>query len=104
MAARNERESVQVALRPKVTWGGSGTAGTVQVQCNDLVSASGDRLVSVLTENFSGGGGCYWPFFKSFSNEEVYANSCFKSQLLTLKPQIRMMYLFLCLGWLLVNL
>ncbi|CAO2833996.1 unnamed protein product [Amaranthus hypochondriacus] len=45
LAARNERESVQVALRPKVTWGGSGTAGTVQVQCNDLVSASGDRLV-----------------------------------------------------------
>lgn len=45
LAARNERESVQVALRPKVTWGGCGIAGTVQVQCNDLISASGDRLV-----------------------------------------------------------
>lgn len=49
LAARNERESVQVALRPKVTWGSSGIAGTVQVQCNDLISASGDRLVSVNT-------------------------------------------------------
>ncbi|KNA23591.1 hypothetical protein SOVF_023500 isoform A [Spinacia oleracea] len=46
LAARNERESVQVALRPKVTWGSSGIAGTVQVQCNDLISASGDRLVT----------------------------------------------------------
>lgn len=45
LAARNERESIQVAIRPKVSWGGSGFAGTVQLQCNDLSSASGDRLV-----------------------------------------------------------
>ncbi|KAL2894595.1 putative 2-phosphosulfolactate phosphatase [Bienertia sinuspersici] len=45
LAARNERESIQVALRPKVTWGDCGTAGVVQVQCNDLISASGNRLV-----------------------------------------------------------
>lgn len=44
LAARNERESIQVAIRPKVSWGGSGIAGTVQIQCNDLCSASGDRL------------------------------------------------------------
>lgn len=45
LAARNERESVQVALHPKVSWGGSGIAGTVQVQCTDLCSSTGDRLV-----------------------------------------------------------
>ncbi|KAJ6973663.1 hypothetical protein NC653_033870, partial [Populus alba x Populus x berolinensis] len=45
LAARNERESVQIALRPKATWGGSGSAGVVQVQCSDLTSTSGDRLV-----------------------------------------------------------
>lgn len=45
LAARNERESFQIALRPKVSWGGHGIAGLVQVQCNDLCSASGDRLV-----------------------------------------------------------
>ncbi|KAG2663911.1 hypothetical protein I3843_16G056300 [Carya illinoinensis] len=45
LAARNERESVQIALRPKVSWGGSGIAGLVQVHCNDLCSTSGDRLV-----------------------------------------------------------
>ncbi|KAJ4833943.1 hypothetical protein Tsubulata_016650 [Turnera subulata] len=45
LAARNERESLQIALRPKVSWGGSGNAGTVQFQCTDLCSASGDRLV-----------------------------------------------------------
>nr|XP_023870417.1 uncharacterized protein LOC111983010 isoform X1 [Quercus suber]POF24162.1 hypothetical protein CFP56_06245 [Quercus suber] len=45
LAARNERESVQVALRPKVSWVGSGVAGVVQVQCSDLCSTSGDRLV-----------------------------------------------------------
>ncbi|KAK9748383.1 hypothetical protein RND81_02G053500 [Saponaria officinalis] len=45
LAARNERESAQVAIRPKVSWGSSGFAGTVQVQCTDLTSASGDRLV-----------------------------------------------------------
>ena len=46
LAARNERESVQIAIRPKVSWGGSGLAGVVQVQCTDLCSTSGDRLVS----------------------------------------------------------
>lgn len=45
LAARNERESVQVAIRPKVSWGGAGIAGVVQVQCGDLCSTSGDRLV-----------------------------------------------------------
>lgn len=46
LAARNERESVQIAIRPKVSWSRSGVAGVVQVQCSDLCSASGDRLVS----------------------------------------------------------
>ncbi|XP_057469911.1 LOW QUALITY PROTEIN: uncharacterized protein LOC130758917 [Actinidia eriantha] len=45
LAARNERESIQIALRPKVNWGRSGIAGAVQVQCTDLCSAAGDRLV-----------------------------------------------------------
>lgn len=45
LAARNERESVQVAIRPKASWGGAGIAGLVQVQCSDLCSSSGDRLV-----------------------------------------------------------
>ncbi|KAK4859918.1 hypothetical protein QYF36_014193 [Acer negundo] len=45
LAARNERESVQIALRPKVSWASSGVAGVVQVQCSDLCSTSGDRLV-----------------------------------------------------------
>ncbi|KAK4276603.1 hypothetical protein QN277_014733 [Acacia crassicarpa] len=46
LAARNERESVQIAIRPKVSWGGTGgVGGVVQVQCSDLCSASGDRLV-----------------------------------------------------------
>ncbi|KAL9686079.1 hypothetical protein QQ045_023534 [Rhodiola kirilowii] len=45
LAARNERESVQFAIRPKVSWGHSGTAGVVQVQCTDLWSTSGDRLL-----------------------------------------------------------
>uniref|UniRef100_A0A5B7BN44 Glycoside hydrolase 123 catalytic domain-containing protein n=1 Tax=Davidia involucrata TaxID=16924 RepID=A0A5B7BN44_DAVIN len=45
LVARNERESVQIAVRPKVSWCGSGLAGVVQVQCTDLCSASGDRLV-----------------------------------------------------------
>ncbi|XP_010552495.1 PREDICTED: uncharacterized protein LOC104822840 isoform X1 [Tarenaya hassleriana] len=44
LAARNERESFQIAIRPKVSWSGSTIAGTVQVQCNDLYSSSGDRL------------------------------------------------------------
>ncbi|PIN06974.1 hypothetical protein CDL12_20462 [Handroanthus impetiginosus] len=46
LAARNERESVQIAIRPKVSWAGSSIAGTVQVQCNDLCSPSGDRLIA----------------------------------------------------------
>lgn len=46
LAARNERESVQIAIRPKVSWGGpGGVAGIVQVQCSDLCSSSGDRLM-----------------------------------------------------------
>ncbi|KAK8465329.1 hypothetical protein PHAVU_009G056900 [Phaseolus vulgaris] len=45
LAARNERESVQIAIRPKVSWAGSIAAGTVQIQCNDLCSTSGDRLI-----------------------------------------------------------
>ncbi|EXC07286.1 hypothetical protein L484_021193 [Morus notabilis] len=45
LAARNERESVQIAIRPKVSWVSSGVAGTVLVQCSDLCSTSGDRLV-----------------------------------------------------------
>ncbi|XP_051139478.1 uncharacterized protein LOC127257166 isoform X1 [Andrographis paniculata] len=46
LSARNERESVQIAIRPKVSWAaGSGIAGMVQVQCTDLCSTSGDRLV-----------------------------------------------------------
>ncbi|XP_073119920.1 uncharacterized protein [Henckelia pumila] len=46
LAARNERESVQIAVRPKVSWAGSSFAGTVQVQCSDLCSTYGDRLVA----------------------------------------------------------
>lgn len=46
LVARNERESVQIALRPKVSWGGSSIAGVVQVQCTDLCSTSGDRFYS----------------------------------------------------------
>ncbi|KAJ9179126.1 hypothetical protein P3X46_010949 [Hevea brasiliensis] len=45
LAARNERESVQIAIRPKVSWSSSGNAGIVQIQCTDLSSPSGDRLV-----------------------------------------------------------
>ncbi|XP_065861409.1 uncharacterized protein [Euphorbia lathyris] len=49
--ARNERESVQIAMRPKVSWSSSGSAGVVQIQCTDLTSAFGDwfcRVVPVL--------------------------------------------------------
>ncbi|KAE8654001.1 COP9 signalosome complex subunit 4-like [Hibiscus syriacus] len=45
LAARNERESVQIAIHPKVFWSRSSVAGIVQVQCCDLCSASGDRLI-----------------------------------------------------------
>lgn len=44
LAARNERESVQIAMRPKASWGGLSGAGTVQIRCSDLCSSSGDRL------------------------------------------------------------
>lgn len=44
LAARNERESVQIALRPKFSWGRNGVAGVVQIQCSDICSASGERL------------------------------------------------------------
>ncbi|XP_078442418.1 alpha-1,6-mannosyl-glycoprotein 2-beta-N-acetylglucosaminyltransferase isoform X2 [Wolffia australiana] len=40
-----EPESVQIALRSKVSWGGQSTAGSVQIQCSDLSSPSGDRLI-----------------------------------------------------------
>lgn len=46
LAARNERESVQIALRPKVSWGSSGIAGSVQIECTDLCSPSGDRMIA----------------------------------------------------------
>ncbi|WCJ35273.1 hypothetical protein M5689_016537 [Euphorbia peplus] len=45
LAARNERESIQIAIRPKVSWSSSGSAGVVQIQCTDLTSSSGDRLL-----------------------------------------------------------
>ncbi|MFS7892628.1 hypothetical protein Hanom_Chr00s000686g01655001 [Helianthus anomalus] len=45
LAGRNERESIQIAIRPKVSWSGSSNAGVVQIQCTDLCSTSGDRLV-----------------------------------------------------------
>ncbi|GLJ14057.1 hypothetical protein SUGI_0224840 [Cryptomeria japonica] len=44
LVARNERESAQIALRPKVSWASGGAAGHVQVHCTDLCSSSGDRL------------------------------------------------------------
>lgn len=46
LAARNERENFQIAIRPKVSWAGSSIAGTVQMQCTHLCSTSGDRFVS----------------------------------------------------------
>ncbi|KAK1395658.1 Alpha-1,6-mannosyl-glycoprotein 2-beta-N-acetylglucosaminyltransferase [Heracleum sosnowskyi] len=45
LAARNERESVQISIRPKVSWSASSVAGLVHIQCTDLCSASGDRLL-----------------------------------------------------------
>ncbi|XP_042395783.1 uncharacterized protein LOC121986062 isoform X3 [Zingiber officinale] len=45
LAARNEKESVQIAMRPKLSWASSSMAGTVQIQCSDLCSAAGDRLL-----------------------------------------------------------
>jgi len=43
LAARNERESFQIAMRPKVSWAASSPSGIVQVQCSDLCSSAGDR-------------------------------------------------------------
>ncbi|KAM7256464.1 hypothetical protein ACFE04_012205 [Oxalis oulophora] len=49
LAARNERESLQLALRPKLSWGtadSNGSAGIVQLHFTDLLcSASGHRLL-----------------------------------------------------------
>ena len=42
LAARNEKESTQLALRPKVTWVGGGVSGYVHVRCSDLCSESQD--------------------------------------------------------------
>lgn len=36
---------MQIAIRPKFSWGGSGVAGTVQIQGSDLCSPAGDRLM-----------------------------------------------------------
>ncbi|XP_028551591.1 uncharacterized protein LOC110104675 isoform X4 [Dendrobium catenatum] len=47
LAARNEKESVQIVLRPKVSWACSGIAGTVQMHCTDLCSSSGDSRLAV---------------------------------------------------------
>ncbi|CAM6094606.1 unnamed protein product [Calypogeia fissa] len=44
LAARNERESIQIALRPKLSWGSGGYIGHVQIQCSDLCSRSGHKL------------------------------------------------------------
>ena len=43
LVGRNERESAQIALRPKVSWAGDGNAGNLQVHCSDLCSSSGQR-------------------------------------------------------------
>lgn len=47
LAARNEKESVQLALRPKVTWAGGGVAGYVQINCSDLCSDSSSHILEV---------------------------------------------------------
>ncbi|KAG6554402.1 hypothetical protein Mapa_004319 [Marchantia paleacea] len=44
LAARNEKESAQIALRPKVSWSSGGFIGHVQIQCTDLCSTSGSKL------------------------------------------------------------
>ncbi|KAJ7524705.1 hypothetical protein O6H91_17G017600 [Diphasiastrum complanatum] len=44
LVARNERESAQIALRPKVSWAGGGAAGNVQIHCSNLRSSSGHEL------------------------------------------------------------
>jgi hypothetical protein len=45
LAARNERESFQIALCPKVSWATLGIAESVQIQCTDLCSSLGDMFV-----------------------------------------------------------
>ncbi|KAL2642237.1 hypothetical protein R1flu_009824 [Riccia fluitans] len=44
LAARNEKESVQIALRSKVSWASGGFIANVQVQCTDLCSITGSKL------------------------------------------------------------
>eukprot|EP00252_Welwitschia_mirabilis_P007417 TRINITY_DN1872_c0_g1_i1.p1 TRINITY_DN1872_c0_g1~~TRINITY_DN1872_c0_g1_i1.p1 ORF type:complete len:657 (-),score=147.64 TRINITY_DN1872_c0_g1_i1:351-2321(-) len=44
LLARNERESVQVALRPKLSWASDSFAGHVHIYCTNLCSSSGHRL------------------------------------------------------------
>lgn len=44
LAARNERESAQIALRPKLSWTGEGVAGFIQINCTDLCSSTSHKL------------------------------------------------------------
>ncbi|OAE31691.1 hypothetical protein AXG93_3384s1650 [Marchantia polymorpha subsp. ruderalis] len=44
LAARNEKESAQIALRPKMSWSSGGFIGHVQIKCTDLCSNSGSKL------------------------------------------------------------
>lgn len=44
LAARNERESAQIALRPKMSWTSGDMVGYLQIHCSDFCSPSGDRL------------------------------------------------------------
>ncbi|KAG0565178.1 hypothetical protein KC19_8G170500 [Ceratodon purpureus] len=44
LAARNERESAQIAMRPKVSWTSGDMVGYLQIQCSDFCSSSGDSL------------------------------------------------------------
>ncbi|MCO5557068.1 hypothetical protein L7F22_010624 [Adiantum nelumboides] len=44
LAARNEKESVQLALRPKVTWAGGSVAGFAHINCTQLCSDSSHVL------------------------------------------------------------
>jgi hypothetical protein len=43
LAARNERESAQIAMRPKVSWASGDMVGYLQIQCSDFCTSSGDR-------------------------------------------------------------
>lgn len=46
LAARGEKESVQIALRPRCSWGplNSGQGGEVQIHVSDFRSDGGERL------------------------------------------------------------